>query len=96
MIEVYMDSVRKYRNKSEYRLQNRAVCMGKEYVSDGETIKPLLASILADNPSLTGSDVYIYRGATLVFNPMPIDEWASGRALRGEQPEHLKRSKPDE
>ena len=90
MLRIELDTVRKYRNASEYRPVNRASCEGHEVVGDGEIIGALCRDLIESGHS---GVVEVWRGETPVFRAIPLEIWASGKALRGEQPEHLRRAK---
>ena len=85
-----LDSVPKRRNSSEWRNVNRARCGEFESVSDGDNIKKVCQLML--EAGRTGV-IDIYRNGTPVFLGVTIERWASGKALRGEQPEHLRKKK---
>ena len=85
---IELDSVRKNRNTAEWRNVNRARWQHIESVSDGDNITKVAQAMLAEG--VTGR-VEVYRGKTPVFLTGTVEEWASGRFGRGEQPEHLKK-----
>lgn len=88
MTRIELDSVRKERNASEWRMVGRARAEGFESVGDGQNIR-LLCQKLRD-AGFTG-DCEVWRGTTPVFPAKPIALWADGKALSGSQPEHLRR-----
>ena len=90
-IRIELDSVRKYRSKTEYRTVNRASCGGVTVTSDGDNIQKLCAILIENNHQNTV--VEVYRAGTLCFLPETLGKWASGKFVMGEQPEHLKRAK---
>jgi hypothetical protein len=85
-----LDSVRKNRNPHAWRNINRARCGEFESVGDGDNIKAVCRMML--EAGHTGV-IDIYRNGTPVFLGVTIERWASGKALRGEQPEHLRKKK---
>jgi hypothetical protein len=85
---IELDTVRKHRSAQEYRMINRARCGDMEEAGDHHVIVALCRK-MADS-GLSG-DVSVWRGPQLVFPAKPLADWAQGKALRGEQPEHLKR-----
>jgi hypothetical protein len=89
MIRIELDSVRKYRNAQEWRNVNRASALGMEEVGDHDVIKVLCRRIT--EAGHTG-DVEVWRGELPCFKAAPLAVWASGKALKGEQPEHLRRA----
>lgn len=90
MLRVELDTVRKYRNSVEYRPMNRARLGDLAVESDGPLIGRLCA-LKIESGADGGEQVEVYRGETLCFRAKPLSEWASGKALVGEQPKHLKR-----
>lgn len=91
MLRIELDSVRKYRNRAEYRPMNRASLGELSIEGDGPLIGRLCALKIeagGDPQSL----VEVYRDETLCFRAKPLSEWASGKALVGEQPLHLRRT----
>lgn len=90
---VELDSVKKYRNKSEYRTVDRAKWQHLESVGDGENIVKLAKQMLSEGVS---GRMDVYRGKTPVFLGGTVEQWSEGRPGRGEQPAHLrKREKSD-
>jgi hypothetical protein len=85
-----LDSVPKRRNSNEWRNVNRARCGEFESVGDWDNIARLCRMML--EAGHTGV-IDIYRNETPVFLGVTIERWASGKALRGEQPEHLRKKK---
>ncbi len=83
-----LDSVPKHRGSQEWRGINRARCEGLESVSDGDNIGRLCRMLLEAGYS---GRIDIYRNETPVFLGGTIDEWATGKVMRGEQPEQLRR-----
>ena len=92
MHRIELDSVKKYRPRStqEYRMVNRARWGDLESVGDGQNIVKLAGMMLAKG--VTGP-VEVYRGKTPVFHSGTVEQWATGRFGRGEQPEQLRRAK---
>jgi hypothetical protein len=88
MMRIELDSVRRYRGKKEYRPVNRARCMGIEEIGDHQIIVSICRKLLAAGFS---GDVEVWRGDVPCFSARNASEWASGKALTGEQPEHLRR-----
>lgn len=88
MIRIELDTVRKNRSATEYRYINRATCGDAVSQGDGDNIRSC-CQIMADSGA--SGLVEVWRGQTLVFAAIPLDVWASGKALSGEQPEHLRK-----
>lgn len=86
-IIVTLDSVVKHRSTKEYRRINRAISGQLEVVGDGCIIKQLLATILDSEPTRKDDLVYVYRGDTLCFNPITLQDWFKKK----EQPPQLKK-----
>ena len=85
---IYLDSVRKYRNASEWRPVNRATCGEFSSTGDGDNLKIIAIQML--EAGVTG-EVDVYRDKTPVFLRVPLEKFATGSVHRGEQPEHLKK-----
>ena len=85
---IYLDSVRKYRNASEWRPVNRATCGEFSSTGDGNNLKIIALQML--EAGVTG-EIDVYRGKTPVFLSVPLEKLATGSVHRGEQPEHLKK-----
>jgi hypothetical protein len=86
-IRIDLDTVRVYRNKSEYRPMNRATSsLGHVIKGDGPIISKLASILRAENPQFEGL-LEVYRGDTPCFIPMPLKT----AFLKGPQPEQLKR-----
>lgn len=87
-IRIYLDAVRVYRNKSEYRSVPRALSsLGHEIVGDGPIISRLAALLRHENPGFQGQ-LEVYRGDTPCFHPTPL----KAAFVKGPQPEHLRRN----
>ena len=100
-IVVHMDSVKKYRNKSEWRPVNRAILTWTdpsgstttmEKIGDGSLISLLLRDFHEDFPQIN-AQVEVYRGDTLCFVRCPLFQWLrldeDGNKIDN-IPEHLK------
>ena len=87
-LRIELDSVRKHRNANEWRTVGRASCQGHELIGDGAKIADLCRILLSEGHS---GPVEVWRGQTPVFAAMDLETWASGKALRGEQPEQLRK-----
>lgn len=86
-IRIDLDTVRVYRNKSEYRTKNRArSSFGHEIIGDGPILSTLAAILREENPEIHGQ-VEVYRGDTLCFIPMPLKT----AFRKGPQPKQLQR-----
>lgn len=85
---IYLDSVWKARNASEGRKVNRATLGAFQAIGDGDVIRQVCEKAIAEG--MCGM-VTVWRGDTLCFKEIPLEKWAAGKALSGEQPEHLKR-----
>ena len=90
MITITLDSVKKSRGKKEWRSVNRASACGMESVSDGNVIVSL-ARMLSD--TMPDDAVQVVRAGTICFSGNTLHEWASGKVLTGEQPDHLRRKR---
>jgi len=86
MLKICLDSVRKYRSKSEFRNVNRARLDNLEVVGDG-TIIERIADKAIENGYDPQSLVEVYRGDTRVFVPITLERWAQGRPSL-EEPSH--------
>jgi hypothetical protein len=87
-IKIELDAVRKYRNASEWRTQQRArIGDDIEVVGDGEIIKPALRAYSEKNPRFIGQ-VEVWRNGTMVFITCGINQWLNPPDRR---PDHLKR-----
>lgn len=73
-ITIRLDTVRKYRNASEYRLIGRARSGGLEVVGDGRLIRKILQQRHAAGASLEAT-VEVFRGETLCFVRAPLKSW---------------------
>lgn len=77
-ITIYLDTVRKYRNKQEYRPVNRArtTYNGQYYeaVGDGDVERNLL-SMLRDDKCPIDAQVHVLRDALPCYEPMPLYRW---------------------
>ena len=85
---IELDTVRKYRNASEWRNVNRARCGQYEATGDGKVIEQICRDMAKNGE--TGA-VEVWRGQTLCFTALPLEIWASGKAGKQEQPEHLRK-----
>ena len=92
MIRIELNSVKKSRNASEWRMVNRASAAGLEDVGDHDVIAGLCRKLAAEGHA---GDVEVWRAGTKCFNAIALEEWATGKALKGEQPEHLRRKAED-
>lgn len=89
-IRIYLDTVRVYRNKSEYRPMNRArSSLGHEIKGDGFIVSKMASILRAENPHFDGL-LEVYRGETLCFVPVPLKT----AFLKGPQPKNLRKEKP--
>lgn len=84
-----LDTVRKDRNKQEYRYVNRArvISHNLEEVGDGRIIDKIVTQLLELYPD-GDMMLYIYREGMQVFNPMFLSEWFK----KGDIPENFKLS----
>mgnify|MGYP003633161324 CR=1 FL=1 len=86
-IRIDLDTVRVYRNKSEYRTTQRArSSLGHEVIGDGPIISELASILRAENPQFDGP-LEVYRGDTRCFGPMPLKT----AFLKGSQPKQFRR-----
>ena len=101
-IVIHMDSVKKYRNKSEWRPVNRAILTWTdpsgntttmEKIGDGFLIRLLLRDFHEDFPQIN-AQVEVWRGDTLCFVRCPLFQWLrvdeDGNKIDN-RPKHLKR-----
>jgi len=79
----------KYRNKQEHRPINTIECLefNLKLKGDGYLVLPMI-KLLANNNCDNTRQVAVYRGATLVFDKIPLKQWLKPKK---EQPEQLKR-----
>ena len=80
MILFNLDTVIKYRNTKEYRYINRCFTEWNgehiETTGDGPVIHNLARKVLSRMLLSDGDPlVYVYRGDTLCFNPVPLSLW---------------------
>lgn len=73
-ITVHLDTVRRYRNKHEYREVGRARSSHHEVVGEAALLRPLLKKIHADGAPIEAI-VEVFRGDTLCFRPAPLKAW---------------------
>jgi hypothetical protein len=88
MHRIELDTEKRFRGKSEWRNVNRAAFGGIVEAGDHSVIVAVARRAVSDG--ITGP-VEVWRGDTLCFPAIPLERWASGKALRGEQPEHLRK-----
>jgi len=89
-IDIHLDTVKKYRNASEYRPVGRARWNDIEEVGDGYIIKSLCRRIAAENPQISGH-VRVFRGDMLCFEPSPLKTWLRRNPFSsGKEPPALK------
>ena len=99
---IHLDSVKKWRNKNEWRPVNRAILTWTdpsgntttmEKIGDGSLINLLLRDFHEDFPQIN-AQVEVYRGDTLCFVTCPLFQWLGldedGNKV-DKRPEHLKR-----
>ena len=90
MRKIELDSVRRYKNKSEWRNVNRATCGDIVSVGDGDNIRKVCKELVISGYS---GPVEVWRGSTPVFGAIPAKTWSEGRALSGEVPASLRKGK---
>lgn len=88
--KIQLDSVKKHRNKQEYRYVPRATWQDMEVVGDNNIISRLCHQISLRFSCDSGT-VEVFREGTPVFNPMPLKTWLKSDPFAGEQPEHLRK-----
>lgn len=88
MLRIELGAERRERGKSEWRNVNAARFGEMVEAGDHSVIVALARRMVADG--ITGP-VQVWRGEALCFDAVPVEKWASGKALRGEQPEQLRR-----
>jgi len=91
-IQIELDSVKKYRKGSttEYRHIPRARWNDLEVVGDGWVVRDLCRLIARNNPGISGL-VYVFRGDTLCFTPMPLNLWVKQNPFAGDTPEQFRK-----
>jgi hypothetical protein len=87
MHRIELDSERRERGKSEWRMVPRATLGNIVEAGDHAVIQAVARRAVSEG--ITGP-VEVWRGDTLCFAAIPLERWASGKALRGEQPAHLR------
>lgn len=92
MIRIDVFAEKKVRNRQEWRPIPTATAEGIKISSDGPLI-PKVAKALIDKGHPPEAMCEVWRGDTICFHAMTIGKWASGKALNGPQPEHLKRKR---
>lgn len=87
-VKCYLDSIRKYRNKQEYRTVDRITCpeFKLEISGDGEIVKQM-ASLLHENKCDINRGYEVLRDGTLCFVLHPLKSWVEKEDRR---PEWLK------
>lgn len=88
-MRMYLDSVRKDSNKSEYRMIPRCTCAPHVLTGDGPLIENM-GKLLLEHGFSPDLEVGVYRGTTEVFAPAKLALIARGYRT-GEQPEHLRK-----
>lgn len=83
-ITVYLDTIPKIRNSSEYRMINRARSGDLELIGGGPIVQKLLRKLYQQGAPKEAI-VEVYRGDTLCFVPIPLKSWVipARRAKRG-------------
>ncbi|TMV09693.1 hypothetical protein FGK63_01080 [Ruegeria sediminis] len=86
-IRIDLDTIRVYRNKSEYRTTQRArSSLGHEIVGDGFIVSKLAAILRKENPQFDGL-LEVYRGDNPCFIPTPLKT----AFRKGPQPKQLRK-----
>jgi hypothetical protein len=88
--KIQLDSVRRDRNKNEYRMVPRATWQDMEEVGDQKIVAALCRKISMRFSCDLGT-VEVFREGTPVFNTMPLKTWLKSNPFAGEQPEHLRK-----
>jgi hypothetical protein len=91
-IDIHLDTVRVFRNQSEWRDVTRATCGDREEVGDHMIIASLCRRIAGEEGGIDRM-VRVSRGGRPVFKEMPLKSWVKSKPLSGDQPEQLKRNK---
>ena len=92
-ILIELDTVRKYRNKEEYRPVGRAIC--KEFgieVTNVDKMITKVVKLLGEKKCDIQRGLEVRRGDTLCFEVMPLKQWLFPTDKR---PEHLKRKRSE-
>jgi len=86
-IRIDLDSVRVYRNRSEWRTVPLArSSLGHEITGYGPLLARLASILRSENPRFDGL-LEVFRGDTPCFVPMPLNT----AFRKGPQPQHLKK-----
>lgn len=87
-IRIELDSIKKWRNKHEFRPMNRASALGLEKVGDGHLIGPLCKLLIeaGHDPSTPAS---AWRGDMLCLYAKSLQDWAFPK--KKPQPEQFRR-----
>lgn len=93
-IDIELDTVRVYRNQSEWRDVTRARCGDMEEIGDHMIIASLCRKIARDSGGIDRV-VRVWRRGKPVFKEMPLKLWVKPKPLSGEQPEQFKRNKDE-
>lgn len=89
-IDIELDTVRVYRNQSEWRDVTRARCGDMEEVGDHMIIASLCRKIAREQGGIHRA-VRVSRGGRPVFKEMPLELWVKSKPLSGDQPEQLRK-----
>jgi len=89
-IKAQSSSRPKWRNSQEWRPLPTLAAEGITLEGDGELMRPLAKALMSAGkpPDYMLS---MYRGDMCCLKPDTLEKWASGKAHKGKQPEHLKR-----
>jgi len=92
LIRVDLDTVKKYRNKQEWRPVQRARILSHdlEVVGDGPIIKHVCKLFTEKYPQIDAY-VEVFRGDTCCFEKTPISAFMRSTVGAGKQPEWLRR-----
>ena len=88
--DIQLDTIKRYRNKSEYRTVCRASCNGMEEAGDHAVIRTLCRRLAEQNSQINGV-VTVFRGDMLVFSQTPLKQWCKNDPWAGEQPANLRK-----
>ena len=88
-IRITLDTVRRYRSKSEYRPVARARSGQFEAIGDGMVIRDL-CRVLSTNNYPIDALVEVWRGEVLCFRLMPLKQWCRTQPFGGDVPQSLR------
>jgi hypothetical protein len=90
VIRIQVDTVKKWRNKNEYRPVHRATYKNFSVSGDRPVIRDLCRVLAANNYKISRI-VEVYRRDMPCFTPTPLKQWVKRNPFAGEQPVSLRK-----